>query len=89
VTAISGITLAMVAVSAVLVLIRLVKGPSLADRAVALDFLLCIAVVSIAVGAAATGDGIFLDALLVTSLLGFVGTMAAARFVEQRDGDET
>lgn len=88
-TAISGITLAMVAVSAVLVLIRLVKGPSLADRAVALDFLLCIAVVSIAVGAAATGDGIFLDALLVTSLLGFVGTMAAARFVEQRDGDET
>ena len=53
-TAVVGLTLAMFAVSAVLVLVRLVRGPSVADRAVALDFLLCIAVVAIAVGAAAT-----------------------------------
>jgi len=83
---VTNIMLALLGVAAIAVLIRLVKGPSLTDRVVALDLGLGIAVAAIAVGAARTQDGIFLDALLVTSLLGFVGTMVSARYVEQRDG---
>ena len=76
---IAGLTLA-----AALCLVRLVAGPTVPDRIVALDALLLIVVSGIAVGAAATGDGSFLAVLVAVALLGFVGTVTVARFVEQR-----
>ncbi len=65
-------------------LVRLVRGPSVPDRIVAVDALLLVVVAGIAVGAAATGDGDFLAVLVAVSLLGFVGTVTVARFVERR-----
>jgi multicomponent Na+:H+ antiporter subunit F len=66
------------AVAALLCLLRLVRGPSVPDRIVALDALLYVVVSGIAVGAATVRDGSFL------ALLGFVGTVTVARFVERR-----
>lgn len=63
---------------------RLLRSDTLADRVVALDLFLVIIVMGIAIGAVRTGDGRHLDLLVVTSLLGFVGTTIAARFIEQR-----
>jgi multicomponent Na+:H+ antiporter subunit F len=63
---------------------RLVRGPSVADRVVALDGLLLLVVSALAVDAARTGSGAFVDAAVVVGLLGFVGTGVAARFIEQR-----
>ena len=37
-----------------------------------------------ATGAALTADATYLDVLVVVTLLGFVGTITVARFVEQR-----
>lgn len=73
-----------IAVSGLLCLLRLVRGPSLADRIVALDALLILIVSGIAVDAARTGEGTYLDVLVVAALLGFVGTVNVARFIEQR-----
>ncbi|HEX2046344.1 MAG TPA: monovalent cation/H+ antiporter complex subunit F [Acidimicrobiales bacterium] len=73
-----------IAVSGLLCLLRLVRGPSLADRIVALDALLIVIVSGIAVDAARTGEGTYLDVLLVAALLGFVGTVNVARFIERR-----
>lgn len=70
--------------AAVLCLVRLVLGPSVPDRIVALDALLYVVVSGIAVGAAATQDGSFLAVLVAVALLGFVGTVTVARFVERR-----
>lgn len=70
--------------SALLCLVRLVRGPSVPDRIVALDALLYVVVSGIAVGAAMTQDGSFLAVLLAVALLGFVGTVTVARFVERR-----
>jgi multisubunit Na+/H+ antiporter MnhF subunit len=67
-------------------LFRLAIGPSLADRVIALDGVLLIVVSALAVGAARTGEGTFLDAVVVVGLLGFVGTTVAARFIERRGG---
>jgi multicomponent Na+:H+ antiporter subunit F len=80
------ITLCFVGLSlaAVLCLVRLVAGPSVPDRIVALDALLYIVVSGIAVAAAATRDGSFLAVLVAVALLGFVGTVTVARFVERR-----
>lgn len=73
-----------IAVSGFLCLLRLVRGPSLADRIVALDALLILIVTGIAVDAARTGEGTYLDVLVVAALLGFVGTVNVARFIERR-----
>ena len=81
---IAVVCLAGLSLAALLVLVRLVRGPSVPDRIVALDTLLYIVVSGIAVGAATVGDGSFLTVLVAVALLGFVGTVTVARFVERR-----
>lgn len=63
---------------------RLVIGPSLADRVLALDGVLVVGASSLAVNALRTGSGAFLPVLIVITLVGFVGTSIAARFIERR-----
>ena len=70
--------------AAVLVLVRLVLGPSVPDRILALDVLLQIIVAGIAVAAAVTRDGTYLSLLVAVSLLAFVGTVTVGRFIERR-----
>ncbi len=60
------------------------RGPSVPDRIVALDTLLQVVVAGIAVAAALTRDGSYLALLVAVSLLGFVGSITVARFVERR-----
>lgn len=83
-TLVATICLVALCVAALLVLLRLALGPSVPDRIVALDTLLQLVLMGIAVGAALTGDGSFLAVLVAVSLLGFVGTVTVARFVERR-----
>jgi len=68
--------------SALLVFIRLVKGPSLPDRVVASDLLGTIAVCLMVVGAAAAGQRALLDASIVIALISFVSNIAYARYIE-------
>jgi multicomponent Na+:H+ antiporter subunit F len=63
---------------------RVVVGPSLADRVVALDGLLVVVVSGLAVSAADTGDTLFVDLAVVIGLFGFLSTAVAARFIERR-----
>lgn len=81
---VTDVAFAGLAVSGLLCLARLVRGPSLADRVIALDALVLVVVSGIAAHAARTGDGTYLDLLLVAALLGFVGTVTVARFIEWR-----
>lgn len=63
---------------------RLLRGPSLADRVVAMDGLLVVGASAIAVDAMRTGSGAFLPVVVVITLVGFVGTAVVARFIEGR-----
>lgn len=83
-TLVTTIALAGLAVSAALCVVRLVRGSSVADRIVALDLLLVITVSGIAVTATATDSHVFLDVLVVAALLGFIGTVTVARYMERR-----
>lgn len=85
-TTVAVLSYAGLALAAVACLYRLVAGPSVPDRVVALDTLLYVVVMAIAVGAATTGRGDFLGVLVAASLLAFVGTTTVARFVERRGG---
>ena len=75
------------AVAAAAAVYRLAAGPTVPDRVVALDTLLYIVVMGIAVAAATTGRGDFLGVLVAAALLAFGGTTMVARFVERRGGE--
>ena len=83
-SAVVGLCFAGLALAALLVLVRLLLGPSVPDRIVALDTLLQLVIAGIAVGAAMTRRGDFLAVLIAASLLGFLGTVLVGRFVERR-----
>ena len=83
-TAATVAAFAMLSIGAALLVVRLVRGPDLGDRVVAVDTLLLLIVAGIAVGAFTNGDGTYLDVLVVTSLLGFIGTTTASRFIETK-----
>jgi multicomponent Na+:H+ antiporter subunit F len=84
ITAVAVICLVVLAISAALCVGRIVRGDSVADRVLALDNLLVVAVVGVAVQAARTGNGVYLDVLLVVALVAFIGSTAVARFIERR-----
>jgi multicomponent Na+:H+ antiporter subunit F len=85
-TVIAAVCYAGLAVAALAALVRLCLGPTVPDRIVALDSLLYVVVIGIAVAAATTGSGSFLGVLVAVALLAFVGTATVARFVERRGG---
>jgi len=63
--------------------VRLVKGPTLPDRVVAMDLIGVLAVALIVVLAASTGVRATLDAAVVIALIAFVATVAYATYVER------
>lgn len=83
-TLLTSVLFGLLAVSAALCLVRLLRGTSLPDRIVALDTMLVLVVCGIAIGAVRSGSGVFLDVMVVASLLGFTGTALVARFIERR-----
>ncbi len=65
--------------------LRLLRGPTLADRIVALDVVLMSLMGAIAVDAARSGSTTNLDLLVVIAIVGFTATVAASRFIEHQD----
>ena len=74
----------LVGLSFLLAFARLVRGPSLPDRVVALDMISYLAVGLVALWALASGEPAYLDAALVLALVAFLATVAFARYVEER-----
>ena len=65
--------------------VRLVKGPTLPDRIVAMDLFATLVVGLIVVLAGWSGVRATLDAAIVIALIGFLGTVAYATYVERGD----
>ncbi|SOC92937.1 multicomponent Na+:H+ antiporter subunit F [Rhizobium sp. AN5] len=82
--------LATVVLSAafLLTVYRVVVGPTLPDRIVALDMLVGIAIGFIAVIAIRTGVDLYVDIAIALGLVGFLATVAFARFVLSRGADD-
>jgi multicomponent Na+:H+ antiporter subunit F len=74
----------MICAAFFIALIRVVWGPTLPDRVVAVDLIGVSAVCLMVVAAAGTREPAFLDAAIVISLLGFLATVAYARYAERR-----
>lgn len=82
------LSLAMAIVSLFLAFYRLVRGPTLPDRVVALDLIGTLSVGIIAAYDIASDQPVLLDAATVVALVAFLGTVAFARYVERKGRDE-
>jgi multicomponent Na+:H+ antiporter subunit F len=67
----------------VLTVIRLLRGPSLPDRVMALDLLTTLGIGVIATYAIATHQTALLDVAVATALISFLGTVAFAYYIER------
>jgi multicomponent Na+:H+ antiporter subunit F len=79
---------AVLGLSALLVAVRVTKGPTMLDRAIAFDVIVAIVIAGIATDAAIRRDGQNLPLLLVATMLGFVGSVSIARFSPGSDDVE-
>ena len=74
-----------VALAQVMSMVRLVIGPSTGDRILALDTMVINAIGLIVLLGIAQGVQIYFEAAMIIAMLGFVSTVAYARFVLRGD----
>jgi multicomponent Na+:H+ antiporter subunit F len=82
------LALSLVGLAMLLAFVRLVRGPTLPDRVVALDLMGVLAVGMLAAYAVAADRPGLMDPAAVLALVGFLGTVAFARYLERRGRDE-
>lgn len=74
-----------VAVAQVLSMVRLVIGPSTGDRILAIDTMTVNAIGLIVLLGIAQGSRIYFEVTLIIAMLGFISTVAYARFILRGD----
>ena len=82
------IALVMLTIAMIISVIRVVIGPTLADRVLALDLLTVVAMGFVGAIAIRTGLTLYLDIAISLALLGFLATVAFARYMLSRLRDE-
>lgn len=80
-----GLALALLAVAILAAFWRLLRGPSIADRVVALDVIAATIVAAAVLYALRTGLAVFVDVALAVALVSFLGTVALAHAIEWGD----
>lgn len=78
------VALPLLSIAVFLAFVRLVRGPTLPDRVVALDLIATLMIGIIALYAIATDEPVLLDLAIVLALISFLGTVAFAHYIEKR-----
>lgn len=68
--------------------IRLVRGPSLPDRVVALDLMATLVIGIVAVYSIATGRSAYLDVAIILALIAFLGTVAFTYYLQRGNNQQ-
>ena len=77
----ADIAIVLLLAALLLVIVRLARGPTLGDRILALDTLALLAVALIGAFTVRTGLGLYLDIAIAVALVGFLSTVALARYL--------
>ncbi|GAB4462078.1 MAG: hypothetical protein Kow0031_40850 [Anaerolineae bacterium] len=76
------VILPLLTIAILLIFARLLRGPSLPDRVIALDMIATLGIGVVGVYALVTNQPAYLDVALLLALLAFLGTVAFAYFIE-------
>lgn len=85
VTVAADAAIVLVAALCILCSYRVVQGPTVPDRVVALDAIATNVVAVAVLFALKTGRGLFVTVSLVLAIIGFLSTVAVAKFVTEGD----
>jgi multicomponent Na+:H+ antiporter subunit F len=77
------IAILLISIAGFLAFLRFVKGPHAADRAIALDTLSVIGIAAIVLLGYLFQRYIYIDLALVYAVLGFIGIIVIARYIEK------
>lgn len=80
----TSLTLGLLLVAMALCILRIARGPTLPDRILGLDTLTTVMVGFIAAFTVRTGLALYLDIAIALGLMGFLATVALARYVLSR-----
>jgi multisubunit Na+/H+ antiporter MnhF subunit len=80
------LALGVVALAGLLFVLRVLRGPALADRVIAADGFVSTIVIAVTIAAARRDLRVVEVTVLVVALAGFVGTSMLARYIERRGG---
>jgi multicomponent Na+:H+ antiporter subunit F len=83
VSRVEAAVLVMLSVGMVVAFMRVVYGPSLPDRVIALDLMLALAIGIVADYTIITGQQLFLDVAIVLALISFLATVGFALYTEK------
>jgi multicomponent Na+:H+ antiporter subunit F len=78
----------MLSIAMALAFSRLVRGPTLPDRVIALDLFAILSTGFLTVYAIDSEQQVYLDVAIVLALIAFLGTVAFALYMERRAYDE-
>lgn len=78
--------LALLSLALFMALVRLVRGPLLPDRVIALDLTVAAFLGVSVVFAIRTGQAVYLDVAIVLTVISFLSTVAFALYLEKRAG---
>jgi len=78
------ISLLLIFMALVLTFIRMILGPSLPDKIVALDLIAMLVLGIIISYVALSKQIVYLNAIVLLALIAFLGTVAFARYLEKR-----
>jgi multicomponent K+:H+ antiporter subunit F len=81
----TNIAFASIGIAMLLCLLRLVRGPHAADRVLALDTLYINTVALLIVLGVRMASAVYFEAALLIALMGFVATVALARYLARGD----
>ncbi|MGI2328058.1 Na(+)/H(+) antiporter subunit F1 [Planococcus sp. YIM B11945] len=79
------IALSLFLLAILLSLYRIIRGPSMSDRVVALDMIGVNLISGVAVFSVVLSTHAFLEVILIVGILAFISTIALSRFVERKD----
>ena len=80
----SSVALVLLGIALLLSVIRIVIGPTLADRVLSLDLLTVLVMGFVGALAIKTGLTLYIDIAIALALLGFLATVAFARYIISR-----
>jgi multicomponent Na+:H+ antiporter subunit F len=80
--------LPVLTLSILLVFYRFMRGPSIADRVVALDLLITIGIGIIATYSIISNQATFLDIAMILALIAFLSTVAFSYYLERREKND-
>ncbi|MDQ0315107.1 cation:proton antiporter [Amorphus orientalis] len=82
------VAFALLSLSFAVIVYRIVTGPTLPDRILALDMMIAVAIGFIATFGVHSGFYLYVDIAIALGLIGFLSTVAFARFVLARGSTE-